>query len=610
MKKVSFFSSIRWKVIVVYILLLLLGIQVIGAYFAKNLQDRLENNFISSVEESSNVLKFSLKEAFQKENERTEDDPTLESEVRSILYDFDPQDISTMLVIDQNSRIIAAEGQNYDEQSIVGTKTNLQIIKTTLLIGEGETAEGLNEQTNDRVFVKTEPIMVGNTVVGAIYIEADMSVIYDQMQEINQIFAQGTLISLTITVLLGVLVARSITKPISEMRKQAKVMATGDFSQKVNVYGTDEIGQLGMTFNDLNDKLKLSQATTEGERRKLSSVLSNMSDGVVATDRLGAITLMNAPATMLIGQTFEDVQGQSLIDVLNINDQISDISEIEEVGSMIIDMSTDEEPFLLKANFSVVEDEFEEMGGFITVLSDVTEQERVEQERRDFVSNVSHELRTPLTTMRSYLEALSEGAWEDKEIAPKFLDVTQNETERMIRLVNDLLQLSKMDAKNYNLSKDRVDFNPFFHHIIDRFEMNKVEHIAFERLIPDERVFVWMDQDKITQVLDNIISNAIKYSPEGGTIRFHTEKRRNKLEISVSDEGMGIPTEKVDKIFERFYRVDRARTRKLGGTGLGLAIAREMIEAHHGEIWAKSKEGKGTTVFFTLPLMKKRRDQS
>lgn len=222
-------------------------------------------------------------------------------------------------------------------------------------------------------------------------------------------------------------------------------------------------------------------------------------------------------------------------------------------------------------------------------------------ERREFVANVSHELRTPLTTMRSYLEALADGAWRDENIAPTFLNVTQTETERMIRLVNDLLQLSKMDSQEYELNCEFVEFNKFFTRIIDRFEMSKSQDVEFTRLLPEKNYYVDIDTDKLTQVMDNIISNALKYSPDGGNIRFGVTVHDNMLRVMISDDGMGIPKENVGRIFDRFYRVDRARARSMGGTGLGLAIAREMIEAHGGKIWAESEEGHGTTVFFTLP---------
>src|SRR5690625_2650917 len=387
------------------------------------------------------------------------------------------------------------------------------------------------------------------------------------------------------------------------MRRQAQTMARGDFSQKVNVYSTDEIGQLAVTFNDMNDRLKLSYARIEREQRKLSSVVENMSDGVIATDSSGAVTLINDAAGHLIGQNPDDMMGELILDVLHLDEKVVDVTELKDSGSMIIDFSEDDYVYLLRANFSTVMNEDEQITGFITVISDVTEQEQLERERREFVSNVSHELRTPLTTMRSYIETLTEGAWEDKELAPRFLKVTQNETERMIRMVNDLLQLSRMDQNEYGLKRERVEFAHYFNEVIDRFEINIPEKTTFIRKIPNDSYLVWMDKDKMTQVLDNIISNAIKYSPEGGKITFKVSRRNNQMLVSVADEGMGIPYDRLDKVFERFYRADKARSRKLGGTGLGLAITKELVEAHHGKIWAKSREGKGTTIFFTLPLM-------
>ncbi|WP_077623748.1 cell wall metabolism sensor histidine kinase WalK [Sediminibacillus massiliensis] len=605
MKKVGFFQSIRLKFIIIYILLLLLAIQVIGAYFAENLEEELLGNFRESVDERVRLLTYNLEEQFAKERPEDGSGPTLQDDIQQLLYDFDSEEITNIQIIDEQSRIIGTS--QLDRSQLGRLVTGDSRITRALIYGRSDSTIMLNRNTENRTLVRVFPIENGGEPVGAVKMEASIEEVYDQLKEINRIFANGTILAITISALLGILVARTITKPITEMRKQAKIMSTGDFSQKVNVYGGDEIGQLATTFNDMNDKLRLAHLTTEGERRKLSSVLSNMSDGVLAADKDGTVTLINEPAARLLNKTFEEVKGQQLIEVLNLEERGADLSEFQETGSLIIDFSDEEEFFLIKANFSVVLDESEQVTGFITVISDVTEQEKVERERREFVSNVSHELRTPLTTMRSYIEALTDGAWKDEEIAPRFLDVTQNETDRMIRLVNDLLQLSRMDHKESNLYKEKVNFVSFFHQIIDRFEMNKSEDIILERKLPNEDIFVWLDKDKMTQVIDNIISNAIKYSPEGGKIKFGLSKERMRIKVSISDEGMGIAPEKLDKIFERFYRADKARSRKLGGTGLGLAIAKEIVESHQGHIWAESKEGKGTTVLFTLPLMKKKR---
>ncbi|WP_010531300.1 cell wall metabolism sensor histidine kinase WalK [Lentibacillus jeotgali] len=606
MHNVGFFRSIQLKFIIMFILLLLITIQVISAYFVRGLEEELVQNFEESIEASVDILEVNLQQAFSKERSENNDDQlSLQEEVQNIVRVNDTADINNIQVVNMQSRIIASSDTSRD--SNIDKKTTDDFINDVLRFGNENKGKMYNRERN-RIYRRTVPIYNNEqTQEGALYIEASLEGVYNQLDDINRVFLQGSLLAITVSAFLGILVARTITKPIKEMRRQAQTMAREDFSQKVNVYGRDEIGQLAESFNDLNAKLKHSRALTEEERRKLSSVLSNMSDGVIATDRNGFITLLNDAAGLLISYDPDEAQGKFLLDVLQLDENSVDLSELPESGSMIIDFSDDYDIYLIRANFSTIKDEDNDITGFITVLSDVTEQEKIERERREFVSNVSHELRTPLTTMRSYIEALTEGAWADKDIAPKFLDVTQNETDRMIRMVNDLLQLSRMDNQSESLQQERADFIDFFHQVIDRFEMNVSEKIELQRDLPNEKMYVWLDKDKMIQVLDNIISNAIKYSPEGGTIRFKAAKQKGQLLVTFSDQGPGIPYDKVDKVFDRFYRADKARSRKLGGTGLGLAIAKEIVESHHGSIWAKSKEGKGTTILFTLPLVNKKR---
>lgn len=605
MNKVGFFRSIQLKFIIIYILLLILAVQVIGSFFTSRLEDDLTTTFKQSINERVEMLSYNLEQAFIRE--RSEEDPSLEQEIQTIIEDVNTDNLATTIHVYDNQRRILGTNR-LDGRSEIGRKTTDIDVKNTLLFDTSQKKPYFDRETDSRVYVYVEPL-VGNDgkTVGAIQFKASMEEVYDQIEGINNIFLQGSILAISISAILGILVARTITKPIQEMREQALIMSNGDFTQQLEIYGRDEIGQLAEAFNDLNSRLKHSYATIEEERRKLSSVLSYMSDGVIATDDSGAVTLMNDAAARMIGLNPDDVIGEDLIDVLKLEEKVVDISKLPDSGSIIIDFSDEETPFIIRANFSTVVDEEEETTGFITVISDVTEQEKIDQERRDFVSNVSHELRTPLTTMKSYLEALSDGAWENKEIAPRFLEVTQKETDRMIRMVNDLLQLSKMDSDELPMHKERTEFMSYVQQVLDRYEMNLPETITLERNIPKGKSFVWMDRDKITQVFDNIITNAFKYSPEGGKVRVNLDVRRHIVIVSILDEGVGIPYDKLDKIFDRFYRADRARTRKLGGTGLGLAITKELVEAHHGKIWAQSKEGRGTTILFTLPLMGSKR---
>ncbi|RSK29170.1 cell wall metabolism sensor histidine kinase WalK [Bacillus sp. HMF5848] len=597
MKKVGFFRSIHLKFVLIYVLLILLAMQIIGAYFVRQLEAQLVSNFSTSLEEHASLLSYNLERELSKE--RNEESATLEEDIGRILHNY-VTDLYQVHVIDSKSKVLGVSNPYSD---IVGKRTTNVLVKRALVVGASEKMF-VDPTTGHRMRALATPIrsQATNEVLGVVYILASMEDVYAQMRQINNIFASGTVIAMGITALLGIFLAQTITRPISDMRKQALAMARGDFSRKVHIYGFDEIGQLAMTFNNLTKKLKEAQATTEGERRKLMSVLTHMTDGVLATDRKGRVMLINEPALKMLGVSRETVMGEPLIDVLKLANQYSFESLADEHESLILDFSKKNFPLILRANFSIIQKESGLVNGIITVLHDITEQEKIDAERREFVQNVSHELRTPLTTMRSYLDALVDGAWQDESIAPNFLSVTQNETERMIRLVNDLLQLSKMDSKDYRLTKDWIDFTNFYNHIIDRFEMTKASNVEIIRQIPDQTVFVEMDEDKIIQVLDNIISNAIKYSPEGGDITCRLQIFEYDVQVSVFDQGVGIPEENLPHIFDRFYRVDKARSRKLGGTGLGLAIAREMVLAHNGAIWAESEEGQGTAIHFTLPL--------
>ena len=597
MKKVGFFRSIHLKFVLIYMLLILIAMQVIGVYFVRQLEDTLLTNFKTSIKERVNLLAYNIEEEMAKE--RGKEDPLLEEDIKRVLKDFATGDITEVRVIEFGSmKILGTSAQN--NQYVVGQRMNDFIVKRSL-VTETEHSSILIDR-GKRIWVVSTPIHAKEDISGSIYLVAKIENVFKQMQEINDIFMSGTAIALAITAILGILLAQTITRPISDMQKHALAMARGNFSRKVKVYGYDEIGQLALTFNSLTKKLQEAQATTEGERRKLASVLSNMTDGVIATDRRGRVIIINEPALEILNVSRETVLSEPIVSVLGIEGKYSFEDLLEETTeSITLDFSTYSKPYILKANISVIQKETGFVNGLITVLHDITEQEKIDFERQEFVANVSHELRTPLTTMRSYLEALADGAWQDEEIAPNFLEVTRNETERMIRLVNDLLQLSKMDSKDYRIKKEWVEFVEFFNRIIDRFELAREQTIIFKRSITTENIFIEMDEDKLTQVLDNVISNALKYSPEGGQVSFQIEEQENRIVVSISDQGVGIPKSDINKIFERFYRVDKARTRKLGGTGLGLAIAKEVVKAHGGDIWATSIEGEGTTISFSLP---------
>ena len=308
----------------------------------------------------------------------------------------------------------------------------------------------------------------------------------------------------------------------------------------------------------------------------------------------------------------KDVIGTSILDVLKIREMQTMRELIENQDGIIVDMSDAGHDQILNAYFSTIQRESGFISGLVCVLHDVTEQQKIDRERRQFVSNVSHELRTPLTSMRSYIEALNDGAWKDPEVAPSFLKVTQDETDRMIRMINDLLSLSRMDSGTVKLDFELVNLNELFNYIFNLFEMmlkkdnndtreTKSKNYTIKRDFTKRDLWVEIDTDKFIQVVDNIMNNAIKYSPDGGVITCRLLETHNHVILSITDQGLGIPRKDLGHIFDRFFRVDKARSRAQGGTGLGLAISKEVIEMHHGKIWVDSIEGKGSTFYISLP---------
>ncbi|MGO2000224.1 MAG: cell wall metabolism sensor histidine kinase WalK, partial [Staphylococcus saprophyticus] len=558
----------------------------------------LTQTFKNNISQYAKQIEINIEKVYDEDNAIN-----AQKEVQNLLNEYaNRQEIEEIRFIDKDQIIMATSKQS--TRSLINQKANDNSIQKALSLGEINSHTVLKDYGNgkQRVWVYNLPVKTSNDgTIGDVYIEADINDVYNQLSNINQIFIVGTGISLLITVILGFFIARTITKPITDMRNQTVEMSKGNYTQRVKIYGNDEIGELALAFNNLSKRVQEAQANTESEKRRLDSVITHMSDGIIATDRRGRVRIVNDMALTMMGTMKEDIIGDHMLKVLKLEEDFS-LDEIQENNdSFLLDIN-ENEGIIARVNFSTIVQETGFVTGYIAVLHDVTEQQQVERERREFVANVSHELRTPLTSMNSYIEALESGAWKDGELAPQFLSVTREETERMIRLVNDLLQLSKMDNESEQITKEIVDFNMFINKIINRHEMS-AKDTTFVREIPTETIFTEIDPDKMTQVFDNVITNAMKYSRGDKRVEFHVKQNAlyNRMTIRVKDNGIGIPINKVDKIFDRFYRVDKARTRKMGGTGLGLAISKEIVEAHNGRIWANSVEGQGTSIFITLP---------
>ena len=395
---------------------------------------------------------------------------------------------------------------------------------------------------------------------------------------------------------------------LKQINQKVKDLIAGDYSQVLDMQGSSEITNITNNLNDLSEVIRLTQENLEQESKRLNSILSYMTDGVLATNRRGKITMINDMAKKQLGVQKEEVLNKSILELLKIEDEYELRDLITQVPELMIDSQDANGEYLsLRVRFALVRRESGFISGLVAVLHDTTEQEKEERERRLFVSNVSHELRTPLTSVKSYLEALDEGALLEP-VAPDFIKVSLDETNRMMRMVTDLLHLSRIDNATSHLDVELINFTAFITFILNRFDQirGQDEEKKYElvRDYPITSVWIEIDTDKMTQVIDNILNNAIKYSPDGGKITVTMKTTDDQMILSISDQGLGIPKQDLPRIFDRFYRVDRARSRAQGGTGLGLAIAKEIIKQHKGFIWAKSIYGKGSTFTIVLPYDK------
>ncbi|ARO02007.1 cell wall metabolism sensor histidine kinase WalK [Lactiplantibacillus plantarum] len=604
-KRKNFFKTINFKIALVFALLLLITLEIVGAIFVKQLESKNIQDFKQSVQIPT-YIDNSLSEQLTVSSTRKAN-----GQIKTILSNYNNTNVDEIQVVDSKGTIRGTSDVN--DQSVVGQKTTDRNVKNAIYNNRTYTKSTYDTQNNGRYYVSIVPLYSSNSagnssqLVGVLYVRANMKSVYSTINNIMGIFVIASLAAMVLGLGIAIIIARAITRPIEEMKQQTQRIARGDYAGQVRVYSDDELGQLAKAINNLSIRVEESQESTEAERRRLDSVLSHMSDGVIATDRRGNITIINETASDFMDVTAEKAIGNSILDILKIRDDYSLRDLIENQDELMLDFSSNERDLILNAYFSLIQRESGFISGLVCVLHDVTEQQKIDNDRKQFVSNVSHELRTPLTSLRSYIEALSDGAWKDPEVAPGFLKVTQEETDRMIRMINELLSLSRMDSGTTRVDMELVNINEMFNYVLDRFDMilkkddNPAKYYTIKREFTKRDLWVEIDTDKFTQVLDNIMNNAIKYSPDGGVVTCRLLETHNQVIISISDQGLGIPRADLGHVFDRFFRVDKARSRAQGGTGLGLAISKEVVQMLGGRIWVDSVEGKGSTFYISLP---------
>ena len=578
------FKSLQWKVVAMFLSLVLAILAIAGTFFVMSVTDFYNRSFTEEMD-------LVFKPEFVKQLEAGGSVEYLSTTLG--VY-------SARMGIDsyRNCFIISAK-----DGSVVTTfagGSHLPDANTPNMISALSGTVG--REVNSRMSFMDYAVPVssaGNDYI--IYVIDSKDELTKILQQIFRIIAQALMLGLVISFVLGYLLSRTITTPISNLTKRAIRLSEGDFENIIEVESSDEIGTLTQTFNDMSAKLKDNLIEISGEKNKVEAMLLNMTDGIMAFDAEGRVMHINPTAKkMFCIKDADSIEFDSFFASVNADIKIGDLLYLNDSGKHEREISFDD--VHLKASFVAFEDEKDNTNGILVVLHDITKQQKLDLSRREFVANVSHELRTPLTTLKTYTETLSE-MLEDNQTARGFLDTILNETDRMTRLVKDLLLLSRLDHSN-KLNKTVFPLLGLIQDVVSTMKLVAKEQghkLSFSAttMLPA----FYGDRDKLEQLLYNIISNSVKYTPNCGKIDVFAGKIYDDVYIKICDNGIGIPEKDLSQIFERFYRVDKARSRELGGTGLGLAISKGIVDAHGGSIKITSKVDKGTEVLITLPLV-------
>ena len=577
--------SIQWKLVLMFVLLIVAVMLVFGLFLQGRISAFYHNSFSQVMSQSfSAELTNQLQAAVKSED-------SLE-ELKKILSIY-------------SGRLGISSNRNY---YILSKKTGEVLFGSdneTMLDKSDNMIAAMAGKTGSAVYQNMPYIdyalSVGDDYI--VYIKDKKEEMFEIMRTIYIIVGQALLIGILISIILGFFLSRTITRPISNLTTKAESLAKGSFDTKININSQDEIGKLASTFNYMTSMIKNSMEEIAQEKNKLETMFRYMTDGVIAFDINEKVIHMNPAAKEMLKIKDEGaIRFDEFFKSLDADICMAQLLYIDH--SATLERQLDVEDKSLKAFFATFETEGEKLSGVIVILQDITEAQRLEMSRREVVANVSHELRTPLTTIKSYSETIQAYAASEEE--KKFLDVIIREVDRMTRIVKDLLTLSSLDSKKFTANFEYFSLDELLREVVDKMSMDALRHKHIIEYFPSTSIpDIYADRDRIEQVITNIVSNAIKYTPDGGNIQMFAGCLYNEVYIKIKDNGIGINKEDLPRVFERFYRVDKARSREHGGTGLGLAIAKNFVELHGGTIKITSKAGKGTEVLIKLPIPKK-----
>lgn len=586
------FKSIKWRLTGVFFLVTTVFLFLLGLFLINTMEQYTYDNIQNKLQSFARLMSEDIRTSFIKEP------------YPGYINDYTKkaqEDIGARVtIIDTSGKVMG--DSSLDKDSMANHSDRPEFKKAM----EGEIGQSVrySSSLNKKMAYFAAPIESDNKIIGVVRVAMPWDEVQSGLNKIRIIIASAIVISLILTIVVAFSFTSSIVIPLQEMTSVALEMAEGKLDMSIDVISDDEIGKLGRGLNYMAQRLRDTIRQITEEKNKVKAILKSINDGVIAIDRKGTILLINPAVEKMFNICYEKSLGKTVIEVVRNFDLEKLLFQALKSGQSISDeiQLLVPDPKTFRIVTAPLKNE-KEVVGVVAVLRDITAFREVERMKTDFVANVSHELRTPLTSVKGFVETLLDGALEEPETARHFLEIISDETDRLNRLINDLLSLSRIEAKNMEANKEKLSLAKIMNNTLSILTPQAKEKVLdVELRIAPDLPMVMADEDMIGQMLINLVDNAIKYTPRGGKVSIKAEKENDAVKIVISDTGIGIPRESIPRLFERFYRVDKARSREMGGTGLGLAIVKHILELHHGRIEVESDVARGSTFTVYLPV--------
>ena len=599
--KTAFFRSIQWRLVLILMLTTFVLMSVVWVFLNARVENIFYEDFKTNIETNYNALNVNEENTeYQKLLKDLKENPLIAGFIHGTDKSYTILDKSTAEVL-FTSDVLYQKDKLQFRNEIFKSENLLYVLSQNDPDAVGNKQQYTKSESGDFYdYVKTQRLNDGEYVLFFKYSRDRARLV---LKDFSNAILLSTVISLITAVIIGSVLSRTITLPINDIMHKAKKITDGDFGYALDVKSDDEVGKLTQTFNFMSSRLKGMLTEITSEKKKLETILNYMTDGIIAYNKSGEVILTNPAAEKLLkSKVTEIVSFDEFMSILGIKLNMDRITHDNSIIGPLHKVQYKDK--FIKIHLAIFTDENNNTDGIIAVIQDITEEYKLDVMRKDFVANVSHELRTPLTSVKSYTETLLDGALQDRATAEQFLGVINDEADRMTNLVKDLLTLSQHDG-GIILNFEDISISDLIGSCTDRMRrVAKLKNQEIKTKINKGIPIIQGDRYRIDQLITNIIGNAIKYTAEKGKIMVQAHCEKNLVIISVEDNGIGIPAPDIARIFERFYRVDKARSRQMGGTGLGLAIAKEIAILHGGDITVKSKLGKGTNISIILPIRK------